>query len=38
MSEAARALGKNVKIGGDSISRVCRGKRHTAYGYKWKFI
>lgn len=39
--EAARALGKitSTSNGASShITDVCRGKRKTAYGYKWKFI
>lgn len=33
-TEAARFLGNN---GANHIGDVCRGKRKTAYGYKWKF-
>ena len=32
--EAARALGNN---GSTHISSACRGKRKTAYGYKWSY-
>lgn len=32
--EAGASLGKN----GNSISRVCRGERKTAFGYKWEFV
>ena len=44
MQDAARWLIKNniTKAGIKSVSvnigRVCRGKRKTAYNYKWKFI
>ena len=33
--EAARSLGK--PDGNTHISAVCKGKRKTAYGYKWKY-
>ena len=36
MREAERFLQK--KSGSTHISEVCREKRKTAYGYKWKFI
>ena len=35
ISEAAKSLG-GKSVG--SISDVCKGKRKTAYGYKWKFL
>lgn len=35
-SEAAKAIGKNATYG--NISRAARGKRKTAYGYKWKDV
>lgn len=36
MVEAEKFLGK--RKGGTHISDVCKGKRKTAYGYKWKFL
>lgn len=36
ISEAYDFLGKTTK--GSHISEVCKGKRKTAYGYKWEFI
>lgn len=33
-NEAARSLGKTK---GNHITEVCRGKGHTAYGYKWEY-
>lgn len=39
--EAAKAIGKitSTSNGATShISEVCRGKRKTAYGFKWKFV
>lgn len=40
LKAAATSLGKitNTSLGATShISNVCKGKRKTAYGYKWKF-
>lgn len=37
ISEAAKSLGLNNKCC-THISDVCKGKRLTAYGYKWKFL
>jgi group I intron endonuclease len=37
ISEAAESLGLNNKCC-THISDVCKGKRITAYGYKWKFL
>ena len=34
---AAKSLGLNDKWSGSHIAEVCKGKRKTAYGYKWKF-
>lgn len=36
ITDAAMSLGVQ-NHGGSHISDVCRGKRKTAYGYKWKF-
>lgn len=36
LHEAERFLNKTS--GNGHISEVCRGKRKTAYGYKWKFL
>lgn len=36
LKEAERFLGKPK--GNSHISAACRGKRKTAYGYKWKFL
>lgn len=36
LRDAERYLGKAK--GGSHISEVCKGKRQTAYGYKWKFV
>ena len=36
ISSAARNLGLTEKVA-SHIADVCRGKRKTAYGYKWKF-
>ena len=35
LGDAAKFLGKTGK---SHISDACKGKRQTAYGYKWKFI
>ncbi len=32
---AARALGKKHQF---HFTEVCKGKRKTAYGYKWKYL
>ena len=38
-SEAHRQItGNQGKTGCSSISAVCKGKRKTAYGYKWKYV
>ena len=37
ISKAAESLGLNNKCC-THISDVCKGKRLTAYGYKWKFL
>ena len=37
MSEAARAIGMSNIKSANSISEVCKGKRKTCYGFKWKF-
>lgn len=29
---------KSIHVGLNGISRVCRGERKTAYGYRWEFI
>lgn len=34
-TEASRAIGK--ERGANHISNVCKGKRKTAYGYKWEY-
>ena len=36
-AEAARSIGKSSKAA-DKISLVCRGKKESVYGYKWKNI
>ena len=36
LSVAAKAI--NKPGGGGHIVDVCKGKRHTAYGYKWQFV
>ena len=36
ITEAERYL--NKKGGRRHITEVCRGKRKTAYGYKWKYL
>ena len=35
-ADAAKALGKSQ--GSSSITKACRGKLKTAYGYKWKYV
>ena len=35
ITEAGLAMGTN---NGTHISDVCKGKRKTAYGYKWKYL
>ena len=38
--EAAQAIGKITPTSNGAtshITRVCKGQRHTAYGYKWQF-
>lgn len=35
---SARSAGKDNLISGSSIVAVCKGKRKTAGGYKWKYI
>lgn len=37
MADAARFLGKDPKNGGSQICSVCKGKKKTIYGYKWKY-
>lgn len=37
-SARAAAQDLNITNGNVNISAVCKGKRDTAYGYKWKFI
>lgn len=36
VAEAKRALG--IKNSNSHITEVCRGKRKTAYGYKWEYV
>lgn len=36
LSEAEKSL--NIKDAHKHISEVCRGKRKTAYGYKWEYV
>jgi hypothetical protein len=38
-AEAARqvAPGRNVNSASSQIIQVCKGKRQTAYGYKWQY-
>lgn len=36
LSDAARAINKPNGI--SDISKVCKGKQKTAYGFKWKFV
>ena len=37
LKRAAASVGKSIK-GGESISRVCRGKQQLAYEFKWKWV
>lgn len=36
--EAARSLGKEKPTDITHIIDVCKGRRKTAYGYKWEYI
>ena len=36
-ADAGEFLGRGRKNGSTQISLVCRGKRNTAYGYKWEY-
>lgn len=36
ITDALNAVGASVKSG--NITQVCKGKRKTAYGYKWEYI
>lgn len=36
MAEAARYI--NINASASLISRCCKGKRKTAYGYKWTYV
>lgn len=38
ISDAAEFLGKDRKNGGTTITAVCRGRKQSAYGYKWKYL
>lgn len=38
MADAAESLGKDRKNGGSRICAVCKGRKPTAYGYKWKYV
>lgn len=38
IADAAEFLGKDRKNGGTTITAVCRGRKKSAYGYKWKYI
>ena len=38
ISDAAIALNKNKSSASPGICKVCKGKKKTAYGYKWKYI
>lgn len=38
LRDAARALGKMKKHDITHIVDACRGRRKTAYGYKWEYI
>ena len=35
---SAEAAGRSIEKSGAHIADVCRGKRKTAYGYKWKYL
>lgn len=37
LSDAARALGKTPSSATPSINAVCRGRKNSAYGYKWAY-
>lgn len=38
IADAAIALNKNKSSASPGICKVCKGKKKTAYGYKWKYI
>ena len=38
LADAAESCGKDRKNGSSMISSVCKNKKNSAYGYKWKYI